>query len=198
MDLLKDLQQLLKDLNGLDSALQLDVIVERSAAFGRRCVEHGECVNGLVAFFPDGVSFQQTEVASAEEKEEVFDQAANYLAQRNARLAVLILDMWLSDSNWTGRPSADPNRREALVIRAVAPDGRAVYGSSTFYERVGGRIKWDNAVAEPVDNDWQNLLRPWVVAVAGRTDGLVIPTKTYGENLRIFPPLDEDGNAIGG
>lgn len=197
MDLLKDSQQLLKDLEGLDSALQLDVIAERAAAFGRRCVEHGECVNGLVGFFPYGVGFGQMGFTSAEEKEEVFGQAANYLAQRGARLAVLILDMWLSDSNWTGRPSADPNRREALVICAVAPDGRAVYGSSTFYKRVRGRIKWDKAEAKPVDKDWQNLLRPWVVAVAGRTDGLVIPTKADGENLRIFPPLDEAGNAIG-
>lgn len=198
MDLLKDSQQLLKDLEGLDSALHLDVIVERAAAFGRRCVEHGESVNSLIALFPGGVGFRQTVFASAQEKEEVFGQAANYLAQRNARLAVLILDTWLSDSNWTGRPSADPDRREALVVRAVAPDGRAVYGSSTFYERVGGRIKWDKAVAKPVDTDWQNLLRPWVVAVAGWTGGLVIPTKADGENLRIFPPLDEGGNASGG
>jgi hypothetical protein len=198
MDLVKDSQQLLKDLEGLDSALQLDVIVERSATFGRRCVEAIERVNSLVAMFPGGVGFRQMGFNSPEEKEEVFGQAANYLAQRNACLAVLIMDTWLSDASWQGRPSADPNRREALVVWAVAPDGRAVYGSSACYERVGGRIKWDQAVAKPVDKGGQNLFRPWVVTIQGMTGGLVIPTKADGENIRIFPPLDEGGDASTG
>jgi len=196
MDVLKDSQQLLKDLEGLDSVLHLDVIAERAAAFGRRCVEHGERVNSLVALLPGGVGFRQMGFNSPEEKEEVFGQAANYLAQRNACLAVLILDTWVSDSNWTGRPSADPNRREALVVWAVAPDGRAMYCSSECYERIGGRIKWDKAVAKPVDKGGQNLLRPWVVTIQGMTGGLGIATKADGKNIRIFPPLDEGGNAI--
>ena len=172
MDILKDSQQLLKELEGLDSALQLDRIVERAASFGRKCVEHGAPVNSLVALFPGGSGFRQLGYADDEEKEEVLGQAANYLAQRSARLAILICDTWAANDGWKGRPSADPRRREALVVWAVAPDGRTVYGWLACYKRVGGRIEWDNAVAEPVDKDWQNLLRPWVAAVAGRTAGL--------------------------
>ena len=145
MDLLKDSQQLLKDLEALDSALQLDVIVERAAAFGRRCVEHGERVNSLVALFPGGAGFRQTGFAGAEEKEEVFGQAANYLAQRGARLAVLITDAWVGSLGWTGRPSDDPNRTEALSIVAVNPRGEVVYRWHVPYERIGGRIKWHQA-----------------------------------------------------
>ena len=197
MDLLKDAKQLLKDLEGLDSALHLDLIVGRSAAFGRSCVEHGERVNCLVALFPGGVGFRQTGFVSAEEKKEVFGQAANYLAQRNACLAALIMDTWVSNASWQGRPSVDPNRREALVVWAVVPDGRAVYVSSTCYERVGGRIKWDKAVAELVDKGGQNLLRPWVVTIDGIAAPVIIPTKADDRNVRIFPPIDEQGNLRG-
>jgi hypothetical protein len=165
MDLLKDSQQLLKDLGGLDSALHLDVIVERCAAFGQKCVEASEEVNSLVAVFPGGVGFCQIGFNSPEEKEEVFGRAANLLAERNACLAVLIMDTWASSPSWQGRPSADPNRREALVVSAVAPDGRAVYGSTARYERLDGRIKWDKAVTLPVDMGGQTLLRPWIVAI---------------------------------
>ena len=160
-------QLLLEKIQGLDSALQLEKIVELASEFGRKCVEKDWRVNSMVAIFPGGSGFLQIEYADNEEKKQILCLAANYLEQRGARLAVLIVDVWLSDSNWMGRPSADPNRREALVVLAVAPDGRAVYGSSTFYERVGGRIEWGKAVAKPVDKNWQNLLRPWVVADAG-------------------------------
>lgn len=196
MDLLKDSKQLLKDLEGLDSALHLDVIVERSAAFGRRCVEHGERVNSLVALFPGGVGFRQTGFVSAEEKKEVLGQAANYLAQRGARLAVLINDTWVGSPEWEGRPSDDPNRTEALLVQAVTPNGKGVYVCKCSYTRKGSRIEWCDAHEGPIhDGDRQGLLRPWIITVAGRTGGLVIPTKADGENIRIFPPLDEGGNA---
>ncbi len=164
MDLLKG-SQLMKDLEGLDSALQLDVIVERCAAYGHKCVEADEEVNSLVALFPGGVGFCQMGFNSLEEKEDLLGRAANLLAERNACLAVLIMDTWASSPNWQGRPSADPNRREAVLVSAVAPDGRAVFGSTACYERLGGRIKWDKAVTLPVDEGWQTLLRPWVVAI---------------------------------
>jgi hypothetical protein len=196
MDLLKDSQQLLKDLEGLDSALHLEVIVGHAAAFGRRCVEHGERVNSLVALFPGGVGFRQTGFASAEEKKEVFGQAANYLAQRGARLAVLIADTWVGSPGWKDRPSDDPNRTEALLVQAVTPNGKVVYGWICSHTRKGSRIEWCEAREGPIhDGDRQGLLRPWVVTIQGMTCGHVIPTKADGDNVRIFPPIDEDGNA---
>lgn len=191
MDLVKDSQRLLKDLEGIDSALQLDLIVERCTAFGRRCVEHGERVNSLVALFPGWVGFRQTGFDSDEEKEEVFGQAENYLAQRGARLAVLIFDTWVS-SEGSKRPSADPNRQEALVVHAVAPDGRAVYSLVAIYERVGDEIKWHAPHAGPSGR--QYMLRPWVATIDGITAPVIIPTKADCRNIRIFPPIEEQGN----
>ncbi len=194
MNILKESKQLLKDLQRLDSALQLDVIVERAAAFGRRCVEASERVNCLVALFPTGSGYRQLGFASSQEKEEVFGQAANYLAQRNARLAVLIVDVWMGGGPNT-RPSDDPKRHEGLVVHAVAPDGRAVYSRVAIYERVGGKIKWHAPEAGP--NGRQHLLRPWVITFDGITAPVIIPTIADGHNIRIFPPLYEQGNLRG-
>lgn len=189
MNLLKDSQQLLKDIEGLDSARHLDVIVGRAAEFGRSCVEHGERVNSLVAMFPGGVGFLQTGFTNAKEKEEVFGQAANYLAQRGASLAVLVVDTWAASPGWEGRPSDDPNRTEAVLVQAVAPNGNVVYAWKCSYNRKGSRIEWCDAQEGHIhDGELQGLLRPWITTVAGQKCWLGISTKADGESMRIFPP----------
>jgi hypothetical protein len=188
-------QQLLKDIEKLDSALQLDKLVELAAAFGKECVEVHAPLPAVVALFPGGAGYRTMAAPDRETMVELWGQTANYLAQRNARLALLIMDTWVG-TDPTKRPSADGKRREALCVVAVAPDGRAVYHLFGPYER-GGKIKWGASVAEPIEKGGQHMLRPWVATIDGITVPLVIPTKADGPNIRIFPPIDEQGNLRG-
>ena len=192
MNVSKEVQQLMMDIASLNSALTFHAIVERAAAYGRKCVEEGYWVNSIIALCPKGVSFQHLVFETDQEKDEVFGRVANNLALHNAQLAVLISDVWLGRTRGV-RPSADPSRRQALVVSAVVPEGKVVRSWLAFYDRVNGHIHWHKA--ETDGRNEQCVLRPWVITIRGITCPLVIPAKVDGDNMRMFLTLDEDGNA---
>jgi hypothetical protein len=77
----------------------------------------------------------------------------------NAQSVTLVSDTWVGSSS-KHRPSEDPDRREAVVVQVISPDGQVKNGVVQLYHRVRGTIVWD----EQYDGEsgaYQFLVEPW-------------------------------------
>ena len=142
--------QLRKEIGDLNNDLlaigrQPEQAVQRCGEYGRRLIEADLLVPTVIGFCPEGLLFAPVPFADYEQKREITSSVAAALAQMGASLAVVIAESWMSKKQGTRRPSADPNRTEALTVDAVNPDGTVAALLVNPFEHTRSGIKWGEA-----------------------------------------------------
>ena len=77
----------------------------------------------------------------------------------NAQSVTLVSDTWVGTSS-KYRPSKDPDRREAIVVQVIGPDGHVKNGVVQLYHRLNGAIVWDEQYGGEF-GAYQFLVKPW-------------------------------------
>jgi hypothetical protein len=122
----------------------------------RTLVERGILDPTLFAVTPAGRVAIPLRFESSEEKAIICDAIGRFLRQHGVRSAVFATEAWMApaspdDAN-TAPPSRHPDRREALLIVAMAAGtGWAHIWIHPFRRHPDGRVSWD-----PPQNEWDS------------------------------------------
>jgi hypothetical protein len=115
------------------------------------------------------IAYLPVQFRTDEEKRTAYDGISDIAGQENARSVMLVNDIWLSSPGFDGQPSEDPNRREALLVLVVNPQGQVVKSTMHPYTRLNGKIVWGTEVVSPQISH-QSLLKGWAGSQAPVTD----------------------------
>ncbi len=155
-----------KEINDLGSDLMAigpnpKIAAKRCAKYGHRLIEADLLVATVVGFCPEGLLFESVPFANDEEKRERTYSAAVALGEAGASLAMVIAETWLSKNANAVRPSADPDRSEALTVNAVNPDGTVAAMLVNPFEHTSSGIKWRKPINYGGPDKKQYFLPAW-------------------------------------